>query len=215
MDSALAPFGARTHRNAPLSRSRRGGIYPNPRRPGNVALGGSFCVGLLPAPRGLWSVAPATGAAATTELPPPAAAPLLPPLLELHDAPLLPPGATFGMECDGPLGSGPTKPTKPTKASKVWSVTKSLYTNELRQRPTNRPKSAETSPNSAQYVQFLQPLVGWSVQRAKPLGSNELVNRPKTSGLVGLVGSWSVRPPSLVTTFSLGCNELRTEQPLR
>jgi hypothetical protein len=98
------------------------------------------------------------------------------------------------MECDGHLGTGPTKPTKPTKAPKIWSVTKSLYTNELRQRPTNRPKSAETSPNSAQYAQFLQPLVGWSVQRAKPLSSNELVNRPKTSGLVGLVGSWSVRP---------------------
>jgi hypothetical protein len=170
-----------------------------------VALKGSFCVGPLPTPGAVvrcpryrscrhYRAAPAAGATRCT----PAA-----------------PGCHVRDGVRRSPGSGPTKPTKPTKASKVWSVTKSLYTNELRQRPTNRPKSAETSPNSAQYVQFLQPLVGWSVQRAKPLGSNELVNRPKTSGLVGLVGSWSVRPPSLVTTFSLGCNELRTEQPLR
>jgi hypothetical protein len=196
------PARARTHRNAPLSRSKGRGVYPNPRRRKIVALKGSFCVGLLPAPGGCGLLPPATGAAATTELPPAAA-----PLLELHDAPLLPPGATFRMECDGSLGAGPTKPTKPTKASKVWSVTKSLYTNELCQRPTNRPKSAETSPNPAQYAQFLQPLVGWSVQRAKPLSSNELVNRPKPPRLVGSGRFWSVRPPSLVTTLSLGCNE--------
>jgi hypothetical protein len=37
----------------------------------------------------------------------------------------------LGMECDGHLGTGPTKPTKPTKVPKVWSVAKSLYGNEL------------------------------------------------------------------------------------
>jgi hypothetical protein len=35
-------LGHETHRNAPLSRSRAGGIYPNPRRPENVALSAPF-----------------------------------------------------------------------------------------------------------------------------------------------------------------------------
>jgi hypothetical protein len=163
-------LGARTHRNAPLSRTKGRGVYPNPWRPRKRGSEGLFLRRSVARPRGLWSVAPATGAAATTELPP-----LLPrcclccrpaavPLLELHDAPLLPPrGATFGMECDGSLGSGPDQPdqhptnTRPTRPN--WyghqvfarhrvvhttrptpdqpfergSVTKSLHTNGLHQ----------------------------------------------------------------------------------
>jgi hypothetical protein len=97
-------LGARTHRNAPLSRSRRGGIYPNPRRPGNVALKGSFCVGLLPAPGGCGPLPP------LPELPP---LPSCPPLLELPDVPLLP-RARSGRSATVPrVGTGPTRPTRP------------------------------------------------------------------------------------------------------
>jgi hypothetical protein len=100
------PARARTHRNAPLSRPKGRGVYPNPWRPENVAQKGSFCVGLLPAPGGCGPLPP------LPELPPlpscPRCCPAAP-LLELHDAPLLPRG-TFGMECDGSLGSGPDQP---------------------------------------------------------------------------------------------------------
>jgi hypothetical protein len=89
------------------------GDIPNPRRRKIVALKGSFCVGLLPAPGGLWSVAPATGAAATTELPPrccPAAAPAA-------GATRCTPTAPGCQVRDGVrripwVGTGPTRPTQ-------------------------------------------------------------------------------------------------------
>jgi hypothetical protein len=101
-------LGHETHRNAPLSRSRAGGIYPNPRRPENVALKGSFCVGLLPAPRGLLPVAPL---------------PSCPLLLPSAAAPAAAAGATRCPPCcprvprsgwSATVNSGRDRPTRPT-----------------------------------------------------------------------------------------------------
>jgi hypothetical protein len=107
------PARARTHRNPLQSRSKGKGVYPNPRRRKIVALKGSFCVGLSPVPGLLPPLPPLPELPPLPSCPPlcprccPAAAPL--PLPELPDVPRCP-GATFGMECDGPPGSGSDQP---------------------------------------------------------------------------------------------------------
>ena len=130
-----------THRNAPLSRSKGRGVYPNPRRRKNVALKGCFCVGLLPAPGAMVRCLPLPELPPLPSCPPrccPAAAPL--PLPELPDVPCCP-GATFGMECDDPLGSGPDQTDQTDQTDqKVGTVTKSWHTNGLCINPTNPTK---------------------------------------------------------------------------
>jgi hypothetical protein len=106
-------LGARTHRNAPLSRSRRGGIYPNPRRPGNVALKGSFCVGLLPAPGGCGPLPP------LPELPPlPSCPPLLPRCWSCPMSPCCPGHVRDGVRRSP--GSGPDQPDQPDQ-KRQWA----------------------------------------------------------------------------------------------
>jgi hypothetical protein len=143
-------LGARNAQKRPSEPLQGRGIYPNPWRPENVALKGSFCVGLLPVPGLLPPLPP------LPELPPLPSCPAVPPLLPLlpprccpaagatrcHHA--APPGGTFGMECDGPLGSGPDQPdqpdqhptnptnTRPTRPKLVRALSP-LYTDGLRQ----------------------------------------------------------------------------------
>jgi hypothetical protein len=129
-------LGARNAQKRPSEPLQGRGIYPNPWRPENVALKGSFCVGLLPVPGLLPPLPP------LPELPPLPSCPAVPPLLPLlpprccpaagatrcHHA--APPGGTFGMECDGPLGSGPDQPDQPdqhpTNPPQIGPSTKSF-----------------------------------------------------------------------------------------
>jgi hypothetical protein len=64
-----------------------------------------------------------------------------------------------GWSATFPSGRDRTKPDQTGPSPKFGPVTKSLYANELCYDRTNRTKECGNFPNSAQYAQFLQPLV--------------------------------------------------------
>jgi hypothetical protein len=163
-------------------------------------------------PRGLWSVAPATGAAATTELPP-----------------LLPrcrPAATAGAARCPPLPGchvrdgvrrsprvvtdQPDQPDQhPTNPRRLGTVTKSSYTNGFAPTRPNRPNPPYCfsllhayTPSLRTYALNKGMLVGWSGRVLSPRADNELVTdqhptntRPTPDQPDQPETLWSGRPP--------------------